>query len=166
MLRQGQPSNVQSFQLDLYEPNMNMWVGQLLLQITNQGKRVDLEDMVKSPKGASGKIPDDSPLKKKGHSLMGSHMAQFSQNRPTKKVKSRPLDQPASQKDRQTQMESLLKTIGTEFDYKGEQSSVLACDSEQARKRLRIARMKKQSAAVEVDCGVLNDPDAFDWQKE
>jgi len=43
---------------------------------------------------------------------------------------------------------------------------VLACDSEQARKRLRIARMKKQSAAVEVDCGVLNDPDAFDWQKE
>jgi len=92
MLRQGQPSNVQSFQLDLYEPNMNMWVGQLLLQITNQGKRVDLEDMVKSPKGVSGKIPDDSPLKKKGHSLMGSHMAQFSSNRPTKKVKSRPLD--------------------------------------------------------------------------
>eukprot|EP00354_Favella_ehrenbergii_P010127 CAMPEP_0170476718 /NCGR_PEP_ID=MMETSP0123-20130129/18086_1 /TAXON_ID=182087 /ORGANISM="Favella ehrenbergii, Strain Fehren 1" /LENGTH=67 /DNA_ID=CAMNT_0010747943 /DNA_START=2337 /DNA_END=2540 /DNA_ORIENTATION=+ len=63
-------------------------------------------------------------------------------------------------------MEDLLKTIGTTFDYKGEQQTVLAADSEQARKRLRIARMKKQAAASEVDAGVLNDPDAFDWQKE
>ena len=31
-----------------------MWVGQLMLMATNQGKRVDLEDMVKSPKGGDG----------------------------------------------------------------------------------------------------------------
>ena len=43
---------------------------------------------------------------------------------------------------------------------------MLTVDSEIARKRLRIARLKKQHAAVEVDAGVLNDPDAFDWQKE
>ena len=42
----------------------------------------------------------------------------------------------------------------------------MAADSELARKRLRIARMKKQAAAIEVDAGVLNDPDAYDWQKE
>ena len=62
LLRQGQPSNVQTVQLELYEPKMNMWVGQLKLLITNSGKRVDLEDMVKSPK-ATGKIPAESPLK-------------------------------------------------------------------------------------------------------
>ena len=68
-------------------------------------------------------------------------------------------------------METLLKTIGTEFDYKNtgsdqKGSSVLEKDSELARKRLRIARLKKQHAATEVDAGVLNDPDAYDWQKE
>ena len=63
-------------------------------------------------------------------------------------------------------MESLLKTIGTEFNYQDEKAQVLAADSELARKRLRIARMKKQAAASEVNAGVLNDPDAFDWQKE
>ena len=50
-------------------------------------------------------------------------------------------------------MESLLKTIGTEFDYKNvaivpdqaptASATVLANDSELARKRLRIARLKK-----------------------
>ena len=63
-------------------------------------------------------------------------------------------------------MEDLLKTIGTEFDYKNENVSVVAAESELARKRLRIARMKKQTAAIEVDAGVLNDPEAYDWQKE
>ena len=121
-----------------------MWVGQLKILIQNEGKRVDLEDMIKSPK-AAGKIPADSPLKQNQQAtgIMGSAGGVLSENRPTKKVKSRPLDQPATQKDRQTQMEDLLKTIGTNFDYKGDQKSVLACDSEQARKRLRIARMKK-----------------------
>ena len=167
LLRQGQPSNVQSFQLDLYEQNLNMWVGQLMLQITNQGKRVDLEDMVKSPKGGNSKIPGDSPLKTSNDPSMGKS-GLFSANRPTKKIKSRPLDQPAGKKEKHTQMETLLKTIGTEFDYKntGEKGSVLAADSELARKRLRIARLKKQTAVTEVDAGVLNDPDAFDWQKE
>lgn len=80
---------------------MNMWVGQILLQITNSGKRVDLEDMVRSPKGGNGKLPAESPLKKnQGASLMGSNTANMSDNRPTKKVKSRPLDQPASKQDR------------------------------------------------------------------
>ena len=61
-------------------------------------------------------------------------------------------------------METLLRTIGTEFDYRGEKSQVIAAaDSELARKRLRIARLRKQNAAVEVDAGVLNDPDAQDW---
>ena len=63
-------------------------------------------------------------------------------------------------------MESLLKTIGTEFDYKNQQKSVAAADSEQARKRLRVARMKKQTAREEVDVGILNDVDASDWHKE
>jgi len=60
-------------------------------------------------------------------------------------------------------MENLLKTIGTNFDYQGEKKSVIQSDSEQARKKLRIARMKRQAAATEVDAGVLNDPDAYDW---
>ena len=84
----------------------------------------------------------DSPLKNKKPHEAGK-TGQFVENRPTKKIKSRPLDQPASATEKQTQMEGLLKTIGTEFDYKGEQASVLACDSELARKRLRIARLKK-----------------------
>ena len=82
---------------------MNMWVGQLLLQITNSGKRVDLEDMIRSPKAGAGKIPADSPLKKtQTAQLMGANSANLSENRPTKKVKSRPLDQPATKQDRQT----------------------------------------------------------------
>ena len=166
LLRQGQPSNVQSFQLDLYEQNLNMWVGQLMLQITNQGKRVDLEDMVKSPKGNNSRLPGDSPLKTSDPAAGKSGM--FSADRPTKKIKSRPLDQPADKKEKHTQMETLLKTIGTEFDYKntGDKSSVLIQDSENARKRLRIARLRKQHAAAEVDATVINDPDAYDWQKE
>ena len=149
-----------------------MWVGQLMLQITNQGKRVDLEDMVRSPKGgANAKLPTDSPLKKSGDPAMAGKSGMFSADRPTKKIKSRPLDQPAAKTEKHTQMEALLKTIGTEFDYKNtgsdqKGSSVLQNDSELARKRLRIARLKKQHAATEVDAGVLNDPDAYDWQKE
>ena len=56
---------MQSFQLDLYEPNINLWVGNLQMMVTNQGKRVDLEDMVKSPKGGNTKMSIDSPLKNK-----------------------------------------------------------------------------------------------------
>ena len=122
LLRQGQPQNVQAFQLDLYEQNLNLWVGQLKLHITNQGKRVDLEDMVKSPKGA-GAIPGDSPLKKQPiDPATGLPVSQANQNRPTKKVRSKPLDQPASVQERETQMESLLKTIGTEFNYQDEKA--------------------------------------------
>ena len=44
---------------------MNMWVGQILLQITNQGKRVDLEDLVKSPRATDDKNQSQSPLKKR-----------------------------------------------------------------------------------------------------
>jgi len=35
------------------------------MMVTNQGKRVDLEDMVKSPKGGNTKMSIDSPLKNK-----------------------------------------------------------------------------------------------------
>ena len=99
--------------------------------------------MVKSPKGA-GAIPHDSPLKKQPiDPATGLPVSQANQNRPTKKVRSKPLDQPASVQERETQMESLLKTIGTEFNYQDEKAQVLAADSELARKRLRIARMKK-----------------------
>ena len=98
---------------------MNMWVGQLMLQITNQGKRVDLEDMVRSPKGSGGaKLPTGSPLKSKTVDISGGKTGLFSADRPTKKIKSRPLDQPAAKTEKNTQMENLLKTIGTEFDYK------------------------------------------------
>lgn len=42
-----------------------MWVGQVMLMVTNKGKRVDLEDMVKSPRGGTDKAKmHDSPLKK------------------------------------------------------------------------------------------------------
>ena len=49
-----------------------------------------------------------------------------------------------------------------------------ASDSEQARKRLRIARMRKTTAVSDLKTGgegtvsldVLNDPDADYWQKE
>ena len=49
---------------------------------------------------------------------MAGKSGMFSADRPTKKIKSRPLDQPADKKEKHTQMETLLKTIGTEFDYK------------------------------------------------
>ena len=72
---------------------MNMWVGQLMLQITNQGKRVDLEDMVRSPKGANSKLPSSgSPLKNSSQDPTIAKSGLFSADRPTKKIKSRPLD--------------------------------------------------------------------------
>ena len=76
--------------------------------------------MVRSPKGgANSKLPADSPLKKSGGDpAMAGKSGMFSADRPTKKIKSRPLDQPADKKEKHTQMETLLKTIGTEFDYK------------------------------------------------
>ena len=101
--------------------------------------------MVKSPKGGNAKMPNDSPLKKSNDPGAGKSNL-FSADRPTKKIKSRPLDQPAAKTEKHTQMENLLKTIGTEFDYKNttdKVSTVLAVDSELARKRLRIARLKK-----------------------
>ena len=75
--------------------------------------------MVRSPKGgANAKLPTDSPLKKSGDPAMAGKSGMFSADRPTKKIKSRPLDQPAAKTEKHTQMEALLKTIGTEFDYK------------------------------------------------
>ena len=74
-----------------------------MLQITNQGKRVDLEDMVRSPKGgANAKLPADSPLKKSTDPTMAGKSAIFSADRPTKKIKSRPLDQPAAKTEKHT----------------------------------------------------------------
>ena len=63
--------------------------------VTNQGKRVDLEDMVKSPKGGNAKMPANSPLKNQRPHEAGK-TGQFNENRPTKKIRSRPLDQPAT----------------------------------------------------------------------
>ena len=65
-------------------------------------------------------------------------------------------------------MQTLLKTIGTKIEYKEEAEQVQAADSEAARKKLRIARMKKMTAVQEVaDKGaVLNNPDAYHWEKE
>ena len=75
--------------------------------------------MVRSPKGGTNaKLPADSPLKKSGGPAMAGKSGMFSADRPTKKIKSRPLDQPAAKTEKHTQMETLLKTIGTEFDYK------------------------------------------------
>ena len=74
-----------------------------MLQITNQGKRVDLEDMVRSPKGgANAKLPADSPLKKSTDPTMAGKSGIFSADRPTKKIKSRPLDQPAAKTEKHT----------------------------------------------------------------
>ena len=51
---------------------------------------------MKSPKGA-GAIPGDSPLKKQQiDPATGLPIGQANLNRPTKKVRSKPLDQPAS----------------------------------------------------------------------
>ena len=74
----------------------------------------------------------------------------------------------------------MLQTIGTEYDYKGDAEAInAATDSEEARKRLRIARMRKQTAYSElqgvsavpsglktVGVAVFNDPEADHWQKE
>lgn len=95
-----------------------------MIQITNQGKRVDLEDMVKSPRAGNGKMPNDSPVKKSSDPAGAGKSNLFSADRPTKKIKSRPLDQPAAKTEKLTQMETLLKTIGTEFDYKNTGTNV------------------------------------------
>lgn len=39
LLRQGQPSRVLAQELDLYEPNLNKWVGTLQVLISNEGKK-------------------------------------------------------------------------------------------------------------------------------
>ena len=72
-------------------------------------------------------------------------------------------------------MHTLLRDIGTEFDYNqtgGQEERELQMaaseqEAEAARKRLRIARLKKQNVSYEgIDAGVLADPDIGDWQKE
>ena len=45
LLRQGQPSIVMPFQFDLYEQTLNTWVGQLQMLITNEGHRVDMDEI-------------------------------------------------------------------------------------------------------------------------
>ena len=112
LLRQGQPSNVQSFQLDVYEPNANLWVGELMLQITNQGKRVDLEDLKAQNEGANAsKQPAGATtIKKTGTAGKAPHMLggnkdvhlSASASKPTKKVRSVPLDQKLQEADQQT----------------------------------------------------------------
>ena len=72
-------------------------------------------------------------------------------------------------------MHTLLRDIGTEFDYNlrgGQEERELQMaasgeEAEAARKRLRIARLKKQNVSYEgINAGVLADPDVGDWQKE
>ena len=46
LLRQGQPSVVLPFQFDLYEQVLNTWVGQLQMLIINEGRRVDMDEIV------------------------------------------------------------------------------------------------------------------------
>ena len=82
-----------------------------------------------------------------------------------KKVYSRPIDTPLKNQSK-TQMENLLSTIGTEFDYRAEQPELALATSEEARKQLRIARLRKQAVAMDVNPKVINDPNAGDWQKE
>ena len=135
-----------------------MWVGQIQLVITNEGKRVDMEDLDATPRQGANDGPSDfmrsSPNTRKRQTggIIGQG-TDLSAKKPTKKIRSRPIDQPATSGEQQTQMETMLKQIGTQFDYRGEQASVLAADSELARKRLRVARMKKQVAATDLSQG-------------
>ena len=163
---------MQALQLDLFEPNYNMWVGQLCMHVTNQGITVDPEDLQKSPRGGTSspkKYP--SPSRRAKIDPSTGKVVDFAATRPTKRIKSRPLDQPASDqdpKDGTSQLQKVLTQIGTEYDYRNEHESVLASDSQAARKRLRIARMKKQSAkeSIGANAEIFRDPNAFDWQKE
>ena len=141
LLRQGLPSVAQSFELDLYEPVLNTWVGRLRLLATNEGGRVDqglLDTMAGT--GARAKTPDRRGMA--ADRIPAS--APSAQPRTTKKVYSRPLDTPLKGESN-TQMETLLTRLGTTFDYKSEQPGVALATSEDARKKLRIARLRKQT---------------------
>ena len=69
LLRQGQPSVVLPFQFDLYEPRLNTWVGALQMLITNEGQRVEDEDLGKMQRAmtldrrgmTSDQIPASAP---------------------------------------------------------------------------------------------------------
>ena len=39
LMRQGQPKRVLAQELDLYEPNLNKWVGSLKVLVNNEGRQ-------------------------------------------------------------------------------------------------------------------------------
>lgn len=127
--------------------------------ITNEGRRVDMDEIAQPE--ARAKTPDRGRMASDQIPASAPSVAP----RTIKKVYSRPIDTPLKNQTK-TQMETLLTTLGTEFDYKSEQPEVALATSEEARKKLRIARLRKQAVAQEVNPNVINDPNAGDWQKE
>ena len=87
----------------------------------------------------------------------------------TKKVFSRPLDTPLKTKPGKTQLDTMLVSLGTEYDYQNSAPELSQVNSEEARKRLRIARLKKEGIAKQhtsIKPSLLNDTGVSEWEKE
>ena len=124
--------------LNLYEPSFNAWVGQLQVLFTNEGRRVDLKDMANLEKSQTGK---DNARTANQDQMPAS--APSVAPKGTKKVFSRPLDTPLKAQPNKTQLDNMLHSFGTEYDYQSSAPELSQANSEEARKRLRIARLKK-----------------------
>lgn len=60
----------------------------------------------------------------------------------------------------------MLEQIGTEYDYRTDMKATLNnYDSEEARKQLRIHRMR-QTKSKNVDASIIRDEDRPEWEKQ
>lgn len=63
----------------------------------------------------------------------------------------------------------MLVSLGTEYDYQNSAPELSQVNSEEARKRLRIARLKKEGIAKQhtsIKPSLLNDTGVSEWEKE
>ena len=137
LLRQGQPKKIVAQEVDLFEPQLNSFVGSLQVLLTNEGKQTDQTLNSKSIEQSTRKlnrdqIPASAPSK-------------------SKKVYSKPLEQ--------VDTEKAFTNAAT--DYVPYANDI----SEEARKKLRIARLRQQNATTELNPQILNDAEASDWAK-
>jgi hypothetical protein len=76
-----------------------------------------------------------------------------------KKVYSKPVDQTVVQ-------DSRLKQIATEYDYGGDVGGLSKVTSEEARKKLRIDRLRAEQLNKECNPSIVSNKDSINWQKE
>lgn len=114
-MRQGQPKRVLAQELDLYEPSLNKWVGSLQVLISNEGRQAseDREKVFENETLTREQQPASAP------SVQTKH----------KKVYSKPLQS--------ADADQVLRETAT--DYFPMNNSL----SEEARKRLRVSRLKQ-----------------------